>query len=228
MNAQSPPPAVRHHLPDERASITHKFIIEGYEGYITVGLYPDRQPGEIFVIMAKEGSTIAGMMDSFAISISLALQHGVPLKLLCEKFAHTRFEPSGWTQNPDLGYAKSVMDYVFRWLRLRFIEGKQSVFLQAGQLSIPIQESEMDRVQSATGIDAFSPTDEPSCRICGSIMRRNGTTCHCCTNCGSSSGCGYEVHLRLPIMSRSLRDFSCDALRAPLHRLNLNPTHEHA
>ncbi len=121
-NAESPPPPVRHHLPDERASVTHKFTIGAHEGYITVGLYPDRQPGEIFVIMAKEGSTLAGMMDSFAISVSLALQHGVPLKLLCEKFSHTRFEPSGWTHNPEFGYAHSVMDYLFRWLRFRFID----------------------------------------------------------------------------------------------------------
>jgi hypothetical protein len=122
LNAQSPPVQVRHHLPDERESVTHKFTIGAHEGYITVGLYPDRQPGEIFVIMAKEGSTLAGMMDSFAISVSLALQHGVPLKLLCEKFSHTRFEPSGWTHNPEFGYAHSVMDYLFRWLRFRFID----------------------------------------------------------------------------------------------------------
>ena len=123
LNAQSPPAPVRHHLPDERESVTHKFTIGAHEGYITVGLYPDRQPGEIFVIMAKEGSTLAGMMDSFAISVSPALQHGVPLKLLCEKFSHTRFEPSGWTHNPELGYANSIMDYVFRWLCLRFFDG---------------------------------------------------------------------------------------------------------
>jgi hypothetical protein len=122
LNAGSPPAQVRHHLPDERESVTHKFTIGAHEGYITVGLYPDRQPGEIFVIMAKEGSTLAGMMDSFAISVSLALQHGVPLKLLCEKFSHTRFEPSGWTHNPEFGYAHSVMDYLFRWLRFRFID----------------------------------------------------------------------------------------------------------
>lgn len=122
LNAQSPPAPVRHHLPDERESVTHKFTIGAHEGYITAGLYPDRQPGEIFVIMAKEGSTLAGMMDSFAICVSLALQHGVPLKLLCDKFSHTRFEPSGWTHSPELGYANSIMDYVFRWLCLRFPE----------------------------------------------------------------------------------------------------------
>jgi len=120
-----PPRAVRHRLPAERASVTHKFSIAGHEGYITVGLYPTGQPGEIFIKMAKEGSTVSGMMDAFATSISLALQHGVPLKVLCEKFAHTRFEPSGWTGNEQIGYAKSLMDYIFRWLNLRFLSGEQ-------------------------------------------------------------------------------------------------------
>jgi ribonucleoside-diphosphate reductase alpha chain len=120
-----PPRAVRHRLPEERASITHKFSIAGHEGYITVGLYPTGQPGEIFIKMAKEGSTVSGLMDAFATSISLALQHGVPLKVLCEKFAHTRFEPSGWTGNEQIGYAKSLMDYIFRWLNLRFLSGTQ-------------------------------------------------------------------------------------------------------
>jgi ribonucleoside-diphosphate reductase alpha chain len=121
----APPRAVRHRLPEERASITHKFSIAGHEGYITVGLYPTGQPGEIFIKMAKEGSTVSGLMDAFATSISLALQHGVPLRVLCEKFAHTRFEPSGWTGNEQIGYAKSLMDYIFRWLNLRFLSGTQ-------------------------------------------------------------------------------------------------------
>jgi ribonucleoside-diphosphate reductase alpha chain len=121
----APPKAVRHRLPEERASVTHKFSIAGHEGYITVGLYPTGQPGEIFIKMAKEGSTVSGLMDAFATSISLALQHGVPLKVLCEKFAHTRFEPSGWTGNEQIGYAKSLMDYIFRWLQLRFLSGTQ-------------------------------------------------------------------------------------------------------
>jgi ribonucleoside-diphosphate reductase alpha chain len=116
---------VRHRLPEERASLTHKFGIAGHEGYITVGLYPNGQPGEIFIKMAKEGSTVSGLMDSFATATSLALQHGVPLKVLCEKFAHSRFEPSGWTGNEHIGYAKSIMDYIFRWLQLRFLSGQQ-------------------------------------------------------------------------------------------------------
>jgi ribonucleoside-diphosphate reductase alpha chain len=121
----APPRAVRHRLPGERASVTHKFSLSGHEGYITVGLYPTGQPGEIFIKMAKEGSTVSGMMDSFATSISIALQHGVPLKVLCHKFAHTRFEPSGWTGNPQIGLATSLMDYIFRWLDLRFLSGTQ-------------------------------------------------------------------------------------------------------
>jgi ribonucleoside-diphosphate reductase alpha chain len=132
----APPRAVRHRLSEERASLTHKFNIGGHEGYITVGLYPNGQPGEIFIKMAKEGSTVSGMMDAFATAISLSLQHGVPLKVLCEKFAHTRFEPSGWTGNEQIGYAKSIMDYIFRWLQLRFLSGQQlSLFadLSAGR-----------------------------------------------------------------------------------------------
>jgi ribonucleoside-diphosphate reductase alpha chain len=124
-DAQSPPRAVRHRLPAERASITHKFGLSGHEGYITVGLYPNGQPGEIFIRMAKEGSTVSGLMDSFATAVSLALQHGVPLRVLCEKFAHTRFEPSGWTGNEQIGYAKSIMDYIFRWIQIRFLSGHQ-------------------------------------------------------------------------------------------------------
>jgi ribonucleoside-diphosphate reductase alpha chain len=132
-----PPRAVRHRLPEERASITHKFSIAGHEGYITVGLYPTGQPGEIFIKMAKEGSTVSGLMDAFATSISLALQHGVPLKVLCEKFAHTRFEPSGWTGNEQIGYAKSLMDYIFRWLNLRFLSGTQLTLFAGLGLQVP-------------------------------------------------------------------------------------------
>ena len=142
----APPRAVRHRLPEERASLTHKFALAGHEGYITVGLYPNGQPGEIFIKMAKEGSTVSGLMDSFATAISLALQHGVPLKVLCEKFAHSRFEPSGWTGNEQIGYAKSIMDYIFRWLQIRFLSGQQ-LSLFAG-LAAPAQ---------AEGIEALSP-----------------------------------------------------------------------
>jgi ribonucleoside-diphosphate reductase alpha chain len=156
-NLNAPPRAVRHRLPEERASVTHKFSIAGHEGYITVGLYPTGQPGEIFIKMAKEGSTVSGLMDAFATSISLALQHGVPLRVLCEKFAHTRFEPSGWTGNEQIGYAKSLMDYIFRWLNLRFLSGEQLALFaglvpQAAQLpASPTLLSETEQESMSQG-----------------------------------------------------------------------------
>ncbi len=155
----APPRAVRHRLPEERASITHKFSIGGHEGYITVGLYPTGQPGEIFIRMAKEGSTVSGLMDAFATAISLALQHGVPLKILCEKFAHTRFEPSGWTGNEEIGYAKSLMDYIFRWLQIRFLSGTQlSLFAGVAQQQLPEpQEQSQAPVQSQTQAPVQAP-----------------------------------------------------------------------
>lgn len=120
-----PPDANRHRLPDERPAITHHFAVGGHEGYLTVGLYPNGQPGEIFIRMAKEGSTIAGLMECFGTVVSVSLQHGVPLRVLCDKLSHTRFEPSGWTGNERIGYAKSIMDYLFRWIELRFLSGDQ-------------------------------------------------------------------------------------------------------
>src|SRR5947209_15130752 len=134
----APPRAVRHRLPEERASVTHKFSIAGHDGYITVGLYPNGCPGQLFIKMAKEGSTVSGLMDAFATSISLSLQHGVPLRVLCDKFSHLRFEPSGWTGNEQLGFAKSIMDYIFRWLELRFLSGQQlTLFAGLGPVSEP-------------------------------------------------------------------------------------------
>ena len=124
-DATEPPRAMRHRLPAERASVTHKFVIAGYEGYITVGLYPNGSPGEIFLRMTKEGSAVAGLLDSFATAVSLALQHGVPVGVLAEQFAETRFEPSGATANDQIPYALSIMDYLFRWIELRFLSGHQ-------------------------------------------------------------------------------------------------------
>ena len=206
MNA--PPRAVRHKLQEERASITHKFNIGGHEGYITVGLYPNGEPGELFITMAKEGSTVSGLMDSFALAVSISLQHGVPLKLFCEKFAHTRFEPSGWTSNPDIGFAKSIMDYIFRWLQLRFTGQQQLLFenlrpkssVASGQLpeeAAPgIRRPETGTREPGAGsihaADALAGIidlgDAPSCSFCGSIMTRNGS-CYRCGSCGSTSGC---------------------------------------
>jgi ribonucleoside-diphosphate reductase alpha chain len=206
----APPRAVRHKLQEERASITHKFKVGDHEGYITVGLYPNGEPGELFITMAKEGSTVSGLVDSFALAVSIALQHGVPLKLFCEKFAHTRFEPSGWSGNPDIGYAKSIMDYIFRWLQLRFLTGQQQMLFEnlRSRLSVgtqpeigalndsgdprPTANDPRPATGSVHAADALSSIvdlgDAPSCSFCGSIMTRNGS-CYRCMSCGSTSGC---------------------------------------
>ncbi|MBN2525556.1 MAG: vitamin B12-dependent ribonucleotide reductase [Deltaproteobacteria bacterium] len=184
----------RRHLPDERQSITHKFDISGHEGYITAGLYDDGKVGEIFIRMAKEGSVVSGLMDSFATAISLALQYGVPLEVLVDKFSHTRFEPSGITRNPEIPIAKSIMDYIFRWMNLRFLTPKN-----ANDSIIPGLTS-MPPAPAADTNDSLAPpappsmigfqaeVDAPPCPECGSIMVRNGS-CHRCINCGSTSGC---------------------------------------
>jgi ribonucleoside-diphosphate reductase alpha chain len=210
-NLNAPPRAVRHKLQEERASITHKFNVGGHEGYITVGLYPDGNPGELFITMAKEGSTVSGLMDSFALAVSIALQHGVPLKLFCEKFAHTRFEPSGWTNNPDIGFAKSIMDYIFRWLQLRFLTGQQGMLFEnlrlrtpgvgplpsatddvPGSTAGPTTNDQRPRTGPVHAADALAGLidlgDAPTCSFCGSIMTRNGS-CYRCGSCGSTSGC---------------------------------------
>jgi ribonucleoside-diphosphate reductase alpha chain len=167
----APPRAVRHRLQDERASVTHKFAIAGHEGYVTVGLYPNGQVGEIFIKMAKEGSTVSGLMDAFATSISLALQHGVPLNVLCEKFAHTRFEPSGWTGNEQIGYAKSLMDYIFRWLNLRFLSGTQlSLFAGLAPQAPQLPASPTLIPDSDHGEDSFSQNN--LARLAEEVARR--------------------------------------------------------
>src|SRR5580693_2183081 len=212
-NLNAPPRAVRHKLQEERASITHKFKVGDHEGYITVGLYPNGDPGELFVTMAKEGSTVSGLMDSFALAVSIALQHGVPLKTFCEKFAHTRFEPSGWSGNSEIGYAKSIMDYIFRWMQMRFLTGQQQMLFEnfrprtaepgpqtsgtGSQDAAPsVRRPEAGTREPGAGsihaADALSSIvdmgDAPSCSFCGSIMTRNGS-CYRCMSCGSTSGC---------------------------------------
>jgi len=177
--------AARRRLPDERRSLTHHFSVGGQEGYITVGLYEDGTPGEMFIRMSKEGSTVSGLMDSFATVVSLALQHGVPLQVLCDKFSHTRFEPSGWSGNPKIGYAKSLMDYLFRWLELRFLKAEQGILFEQQGAYPPPREP-------ITAIEGLGRTvgigDAPVCVICGSLMVRNGS-CYRCLECGSTSGC---------------------------------------
>lgn len=175
---------LRRKMPDERRSITHKFSIGGHEGYITVGLYEDGSPGEIFITMAKEGSTISGLMDSFATAVSYALQYGVPLKFFVDKFSHVRFEPSGWTGNAQVPYAKSIMDYIFRWMAAKWL-GSEYAVNEAGDTPelrptepSPQQALPFERVVS----------DAPLCAECGSMMTRNGS-CYKCGNCGGTSGC---------------------------------------
>jgi ribonucleoside-diphosphate reductase alpha chain len=179
------PAAVRRRLPDERHSLTHHFSVGGQEGYVTVGLYEDGLPGELFIRMAKEGSTVSGLMDSFATAVSLALQYGVPLRVLCDKFSHTRFEPSGWTGNSKIGYAKSLMDYLFRWLELRFLKGEQGLLFELPKPAQP--QREVTSVVEGLG-QVVELGDAPPCLFCGSLMVRNGS-CYRCMTCGSTSGC---------------------------------------
>ncbi len=191
---------VRRHLPVERHSITHKFSVAGHEGYLTIGMYEDGAPGEIFIVMAKEGSTLSGVMDSFATTCSMALQYGVPLKVLVDKFSHTRFEPSGFTSNPQVPYAKSIMDYIFRYLASKFLPTEE-----ARALGVQVEEPPLTNLTvSAPPRIAIAPAaappakkgalvdiedrDAPVCFECGSLMVRNGA-CYKCLNCGSTSGC---------------------------------------
>jgi ribonucleoside-diphosphate reductase alpha chain len=197
-----PPPAIRYKLSDERRSLTHKFSIAGHDGYITVGLYEDGKPGEIFVRMAKEGSVIAGLMDSFATAVSLSLQHGVPLRLLSEKFKGTRFEPSGFTGNQEIPIATSIMDYLFRWLALRFLDDEVHPAARVsvrGQLDLPrvpvLPGAERAEAPATILVEVAGQsagwvreTDAPPCHECGALMVRSGS-CYKCLNCGSTSGC---------------------------------------
>jgi len=188
---------VRRRLPDERRAITHKFSIGGHEGYLTVGIYEDGKPGELFCVMAKEGSVVSGLMDSFATAISLSLQYGVPLKVLVDKFSHTRFEPSGFTGNPHIPIAKSITDYIFRWLANKFLPREdvpESLHAPEREGAVQIgdeQPQRADRQHSppAGSRQAFlNQEDAPPCHTCGAIMVRNGA-CYRCANCGSTSGC---------------------------------------
>ena len=175
---------VRRKLPDERHSLTHKFSIGGHEGYITVGMYEDGTPGEIFVTMAKEGSTISGLMDSFATAISYNLQYGVPLKFLVDKFGHVRFEPSGWTGNPQIPYAKSIPDYIFRWLGSKFLADEPTTQEVGEAPGLRITEpSAQEKLPFPVAM-----ADAPICAECGGMMTRNGS-CYKCENCGGTSGC---------------------------------------
>jgi ribonucleoside-diphosphate reductase alpha chain len=202
----------RRKLPDERNSITHKFDVSGHEGYITVGLFEDGTPGEIFLVMAKEGSTISGFADAFAQAVSYCLQYGVPLQTLVDKFSHSRFEPSGMTKNPEVRFAKSIVDYIFRWMATKFLSPEAQYRVGVNMREEPDQVSgSMPGSASSTGA-TFSAIpevkveadkrarktsefgalrnqeDAPPCSTCGSIMIRSGS-CYKCGNCGTTSGC---------------------------------------
>jgi ribonucleoside-diphosphate reductase alpha chain len=183
---------IRRRLPDERTAITHKFEIGGHEGYFTVGQYEDGMPGEIFIRMAKEGSTVSGLIDVFATSISIGLQSGVPLETYVRKFAHTRFEPYGYTNNPKIRLAKSVADYIFRWLEMKYLgttEESASEHTTTPLTHVESQNLQQQQKQSRQIETTFEmQQDAPSCSSCGSIMIRNGA-CYKCQNCGETSGC---------------------------------------
>jgi ribonucleoside-diphosphate reductase alpha chain len=202
------PKPVRRRLPNDRQAVCHKFDIAGHEGYLHVGFFEDGSPGEIFIKMAKEGSTISGLMDTIGVLTSMALQYGVPLEVLVSKFSHVRFEPSGFTKNPDIPMAKSLIDYVFRFLGARFLTGEQRAAVGLVErdpgpaVVAPVIPALEVRAHGAHPIGftpateavgrnpiAFSPqADAPSCSDCGALMVRNGS-CYKCFNCGSTSGC---------------------------------------
>jgi ribonucleoside-diphosphate reductase alpha chain len=189
---------IRRRLPDERHSLTHKFDIQGHEGYVTVGLYEDGTPGEIFLTMAKEGSTISGLMDAFGTQTSVALQYGVPLRVMVNKFSHMRFEPSGFTKNREIPIAKSIIDYIFRWLASRFLdqEDQDAVGIlrrEPPSLQIPPANPEPKPLANGQAHGTQKLTfvvnaDSPACPECGSITVRSGA-CYKCMNCGATTGC---------------------------------------
>jgi ribonucleoside-diphosphate reductase alpha chain len=207
----------RERLPDTRRSLTHKFDIQGHEGYITVGFFPDGRPGELFITMAKEGSTVGGLMDVIGTLVSMGLQYGVPLEVFVNKFAHGRFEPAGFTKNPDIPIAKSITDYIFRWLGLEFIPGyreanapkrgedathapatpviKVNGHRTATMADLEHAEAELhkapptlDTLESQQEQFAHFQSDAPTCDQCGALTVRCGT-CYRCFNCGNSMGC---------------------------------------
>jgi ribonucleoside-diphosphate reductase alpha chain len=201
-SAVAPARPYRRRLPDEREAVTHKFSVGGHEGYLTVGLYPDtKQPGEIFVVMAKQGSVVSGLMDSFATAVSIALQYGVPLRVLTDKFSHLRFEPAGFTNNKEIPIAKSIIDYIFRWLGLKFLNespGEQinretdlatPEIAQGASAEAVAEEAVREQTLKAREEQTYlEQGDAPPCHVCGMIMVRNGA-CYACTNCGATSGC---------------------------------------
>jgi ribonucleoside-diphosphate reductase alpha chain len=183
----APAGPIRERLPATRSAITHKFEIGGHDGYLTVGEHADGRPGELFLVMAKEGSVVSGLVNMFATSVSMALQYGVPLEVLCNKFGHTRFEPAGFTGNPDIPFASSITDYVFRWLEMRYLaDGEASAPSPLAAEAAASAKATAPRTRKLPENDVVS--DAPPCAACGALMVRSGT-CHKCMNCGGTSGC---------------------------------------
>jgi ribonucleoside-diphosphate reductase alpha chain len=200
--------AQREKMPVERASITHKFSVGGHEGYVTVGMYEDGRPGEVFVKMSKEGSTLSGVMDGLALTLSMGLQYGVPLKVLVDKLVNTRFEPSGITANANIRFVSSVLDYLARWLGSKFISAdylKQNgtpaevaaAIMPAQPLPpLPSLQTMFPAIAPTPATSHQEPSKSPSnahegaptCSECGMLMVPNGA-CYKCENCGSTSGC---------------------------------------
>ena len=199
------PSPVRTRLPRTRASETHKFVIGGHEGYITYGMYDNGALGEMFIKMSKQGSTLSGLLDSFAMSVSVALQYGVPLKRLVEKFIYSRFEPSGFTENPDIRIATSILDYIFRYLAMRFLpaEDLADLGLHASakdailpavsgdpivtEVSAPVAVASAPKAVFVSENGNKDKASESMCKKCGGMMVRTGT-CLTCMECGDSSG----------------------------------------
>jgi ribonucleoside-diphosphate reductase alpha chain len=208
----------RERLPDTRTSMTHKFDIQGHEGYLTVGFFADGRPGELFITMAKEGSTVGGLMDVVGTLVSMGLQYGVPLDVFVNKFAHSRFEPAGFTKNPDIPIAKSITDYIFRWLGIQFVPGyreanvpKREPLEEEAVVDAPVVKVNGHRKATVDDLDdpealhsphlstlndreeqqeqfAHFQSDAPACDNCGALTVRCGT-CYRCFNCGNSMGC---------------------------------------
>jgi ribonucleoside-diphosphate reductase alpha chain len=193
----------RRRLPDDRVEVGRKFKVGEYEGYIHVGLFDDGTPGDIFVDIAKEGTTLAGLMNSFMISVSLGLQYGVPLEVYVSKFSHMRFEPSGMTNDEDIRVAKSIVDYIFRWMGKKFLSADQQE--EAGILTPEVKarlaaaytDAGSDAAAAVAAIEAPPPgqtalfnqwEDAVECAKCGGRMVRTGS-CYTCRDCGSNTGC---------------------------------------
>ena len=193
---------LRRKLPDTRASYTHKFDVAGHEGYLTVGVFPDGTPGELFITMSKEGSTIGGLMDSVAALTSMSLQYGVPMEALVRKFAHQRFEPSGFTKNPEIRRASSIIDYVFRWLAFQFISGYREANAKDGQPNLPLPGlMEIERQSVNRSVPELPLSEDTDIFVKGEVVKSANVTDH--------------TDRRVESLSEALKGFMKDAPPCP-------------